>query len=213
MHSNLSHKPLAIALSSFIFYFKHHLDRTHYVVDNCICCTAAFCHEPLWSDAMSEKSSSFNPFDMSKVLTEFDPSKMMEQFNKVVSDYKIPGVDMSAIVELQRKNVEALTSANRQAIEGLQAVANRQSEILKETMDEAVTALRELSSAGGPKEATTKQAELLSKSFEKALTNMRELAEMAAKSNTDAFNVIQQRIHESVNEIKSLARNMGAEKT
>lgn len=162
---------------------------------------------------MTEKSSSFNPFDMSKVLTEFDPSKMMEQFNKVVSDYKIPGVDMSAIVELQRKNVEALTSANRQAIEGLQAVANRQSQILKETMDEAVTALRDLSSAGGPKEATTKQAELLSKSFEKALTNMRELAEMAAKSNTDAFNVIQQRIHESVNEIKSLARNMGAEKT
>ena len=162
---------------------------------------------------MTEKSGSFNPFDMSKVLTEFDPSKMMEQFNKVVSDYKIPGVDMSAIVELQRKNVEALTSANRQAIEGLQAVANRQSQILKETMDEAVTALKDLSSAGGPKEATTKQAELLSKSFEKALTNMRELAEMAAKSNTDAFNVIQQRIHESVNEIKSLARNMGAEKT
>jgi len=157
---------------------------------------------------MSEKAQSFNPFDMSKVLSEFDPSKMMSQVTKAFSDYQIPGLDMSAIIEHQRKNIEALTTANRQALEGLQAVAMRQSEILRETMDEAVAALKELSSAGGPTEAASKQAQLLGNALEKALTNMRQLAEMAAKSNTEAFEVVKTRMTDSVEEIKQLAKKM-----
>lgn len=157
---------------------------------------------------MTEKAQAFNPFDISKVLTEFDPAKMMSQFTKAFSDYQIPGLDMSALVEHQRKNIEALTAANRQALEGLQAVANRQSEILKETMEQAVAALKDLSSSQGPTEVASKQAELLGQALEKALTNMRQLAEMASKSNTEAYEVIKKRISESVEEIKQLARKM-----
>lgn len=160
---------------------------------------------------MSEKAQSFNPFDMSKVLSEFDPSKMMNQVTKAFSDYQIPGLDMSALIEHQRKNIEALTAANRQALEGLQAVAMRQSEILRETMDEAVASLKDLSASQGPSEAASKQAQLLGKALEKALTNMRELAEMAAKSNTEAFEVVRNRMTDSVEEIKQLARNMSSQ--
>lgn len=157
---------------------------------------------------MPEKAQSFNPFDMSKVLSEFDPSKMMSQVTKAFSEYQIPGMDMSSVIEHQRKNIEALTAANKQALEGLQAVAMRQSEILRETMNEAVSAMKELSSSGGPSEAASKQAQLLGKALEKALGNMRELAEMAAKSNTEAFEVVKTRMADSVEEIKQLARKM-----
>lgn len=157
---------------------------------------------------MSEKAQSFNPFDMSKVLSEFDPSKMMSKVTNAFSQYQVPGLDMSAVVEHQRKNIEALTAANRQALEGLQAVAMRQSEILRETMDEAVAALKDLSASSGPTEAASKQAQLLGKALEKALTNMRELAEMAAKSNTEAFEVVKMRMTDSVEEIKQLAKKM-----
>ena len=157
---------------------------------------------------MPEKAQSFNPFDMSKVLSEFEPSKMMSQVTKAFSEYQIPGMDMSSVIEHQRKNIEALTAANKQALEGLQAVAMRQSEILRETMNEAVSAIKELSSSGGPSEAASKQAQLLGKALEKALGNMRELAEMAAKSNTEAFEVVKTRMADSVEEIKQLARKM-----
>lgn len=157
---------------------------------------------------MSEKAQSFKTFDMSKVLSEFDPSKMMSQVTKAFSDYKVPGLDMGAIIEHQRKNIEALTDANRQALEGLQAIAMRQSEILRETMDQAVAALKDLSSSGGPAEAASKQAQLLGNALEKALTNMRELAEMATKSNTEAFDVVKTRMTDSVEEIKQLAQKM-----
>ncbi|MGF1615784.1 MAG: phasin family protein [Gammaproteobacteria bacterium] len=157
---------------------------------------------------MSEKAQSFNPFDMSKVLSEFDPSKMMGQITKAFSEYQVPGLDMSAVIEHQRKNIEALTNANRQVIEGLQSVATRQSEILRETMDEAVSALKSLTSSGNVTEAASKQAQLLGKALEKALTNMRELAEMSTKSNTEAFEVVKTRIADSVEEIKLLAKKM-----
>ena len=53
-----------------------------------------------------------------------DISKLMEQF-------KIPGVDLGAVVEARRKDIEALTQANQQAYQGMQALAQRQAEILK----------------------------------------------------------------------------------
>ena len=157
---------------------------------------------------MTEKAQSFNPFDVSKIMTELDPSKMMNQFTKAFSEYKIPGVDMTTVSEHQRKNVEALTTANKQALEGVQAVASRQSEILKETMDEAVNALKELSTASGPTEVASKQVELLQNALEKALANMRDLAEMTAKANTDAFDVIRNRFTDSLGEIKEMAKNL-----
>ena len=70
---------------------------------------------------MTKKAQSFNPFDVSKIMTEFDPSKMMNQFTKAFTEYKISGVDMNTVVEHQRKNVEALTAANKQVLEAVQA--------------------------------------------------------------------------------------------
>ena len=80
-------------------------------------------------------------FDVSKLLREFDPTKAVGEFSNLLKQYKLPGVDVDAIVASQKKNLEALTSANRVAIEGLQAVAKRQAEILQETMNEASKAV------------------------------------------------------------------------
>ncbi|MDS4029502.1 MAG: phasin family protein [Candidatus Contendobacter sp.] len=143
----------------------------------------------------------FNPFanvDFSK----FDLSKF--DLTKLLSDVKIPGFDMDAIMAAQRKNIEALTAANRAAVQGMQAVAQRQAEILSQAMNEVSSIAQQLSAAGNPQEMTTKQAELARKAFEQALANMRELAEMVSKSNTEAFAIINQRVTESLQELKTL---------
>jgi phasin family protein len=141
----------------------------------------------------------FNPFanvDFSK----FDVSKMM-------GDLKIPGFDMQAAMESQRKNIEALTAANQAAVQGLQAVAQRQAEILSQAMSEVSAVAQQLASAGSnPQEMTAKQAELARKAFEQALANMRELAEMVSKSNTEAFSIINKRVTESLQELKGLVK-------
>lgn len=144
----------------------------------------------------------FNPFanvDFSK----FDMSKF--DITKMLGDVKIPGFDMQAAMDAQRKNIEALTAANQAAVQGMQAVAQRQAEILSQAMSEVSTVAQQLASAGNnPQELTTKQTELVRKAFEQALANARELAEMVSKSNTEAFAIINKRVTESLQELKGL---------
>jgi len=144
-------------------------------------------------------------FDVSKLLKDFDPTKLVSEFSNMLKQYKLPGVDVDSIVASQKKNLEALTSANRVAIEGLQAVVKRQAEILQETMNEASKAVDQLSKAGSPPEVAAKQAELAKDAFERALGNMRELAEMVAKANQEATNTINARISASLDEMKEVA--------
>lgn len=144
-------------------------------------------------------------FDLSKMMKEFDPTKMVEQFSAALKQFKMPGVDVDSLVASQKKNLEALTAANRLAFEGLQAVAKRQAEILQETMNSTTKAVDELTKAGSPAEIAAKQADVAKQAFERALGNMRELAEMVSKSNQEAANTINARIAASFDEIKDMA--------
>lgn len=146
----------------------------------------------------------FNPFanlDFSK----FDFNKF--DFTKALGDMKIPGFDANVIADAQRKNIEALTAANQTAVQGLQAVAQRQAEILSQTMTEVSSVAQQFSNSGNPQEMTAKQAELVRKAVEQALSNARELAEMVSKSNTEAFAIINKRVTESLQELKTLVAN------
>jgi phasin family protein len=134
-----------------------------------------------------------------KPFWDMDVSKMM-------ADMKVPGVDMDALMQSQRKNIEALTAANKLAFEGMQAVATRQTEILRQTMDEMSKMMSDMMAAGTPEDRMAKQADLTKAAFEKSLANMREIAEMIAKSNSEAADVITQRVSATLEEIKTMAQ-------
>lgn len=138
-----------------------------------------------------------NPF--AEFMT-FDPNKLFKDFKLPA----VPGFDVEGLMAAQRKNIEALTAANRTAFEGMQAVAKRQSEIFTQVMGEANQAMQQLATSKNPQELSQKQAELIKQAFEKAVGNMRELAELVNKANQEAFNVINQRLNESMEELKTL---------
>ena len=135
----------------------------------------------------------------------FDPTAMADEMAKAMGQFKVPGLDMEAILDGQRKNLEALAEANRKALEGSEAVARRQAEILQETMAEATKAVEALSTADSPQSATARQAELMKAAFVKAQADMKELADMAAKSGQDAAETIAKRFAESLDEIRKAA--------
>jgi len=127
-------------------------------------------------------------------------------FTKVFAEFKVPGFDIESILASQRRNIEAVTAANQLVIEGVQAVLKREAEILRQTIEESASVLRELMVAGAPEEKVAQQADLAKSAFEKALANLRELAEMAAKSNTEAADVLTKRIGESLTELKAAVK-------
>ena len=124
--------------------------------------------------------------------------------NQLLEQFKVPGVDVSAIMEARRKDIEALVTANRQAYEGMQLLGQRQTEMFKEAMAEWQAATKDMMSAQSPGAGAAKQAELGQQTFEKALANMRELAEMATQSQTQAWEVVNRRFHENLEELKKL---------
>lgn len=148
-----------------------------------------------------------NPFDFdfTKFASNFDPSKLTEEFTKTFSQFQLPGVDVNAIISSQQKNLEALTAANQSALEGIQAVVTRQAEIMQQTMNATASAVEDLSKSTSPQEANSKQAALVQKTFEKALADMTEIAEMVAKSNMEASAAINKRLSESLDEVRKLA--------
>ena len=120
-------------------------------------------------------------------------------FTKMLSQFRIPGVDFAAIVERERTNIEALTAANKIAFEGWQALIRRQSEILQEAMKQA-------GADASQQDALQKRADLAKERFEGALNNMRELAEMATKSQKDAFDVVLTRVEENMETFRNFVK-------
>lgn len=151
-----------------------------------------------------------NPFlngDFAKFdfATFMDPSKLAEQwekfdFTKAADQFKFPGLDAQVLVEYQKRNLEAVASANKIALEGAQAVIRRQAEILRQGVEEASKAFSELNAAGTPQDKILKQAELAKEAYEAALANLRELSEMASKSNGEAAELLSSRVSESFGE-------------
>ena len=129
---------------------------------------------------------------------------------KAFAGFTFPGLDVETLVAAQRKNIEAFTQANQLAVEGAQAVARRQVEIAHQAFDEASAMLREWTQPGAPEERIAKNAEYAKSAFEKGIANVREIAELVTKANTEAFNVINKRVAEGLEELREFAKQRAA---
>ncbi|MBP0493734.1 phasin family protein [Pararoseomonas indoligenes] len=128
---------------------------------------------------------------------EMDPMRLL-------SEMRLPMMDVQALADAQRRNLEALSVANRVALEGAQAVARRHMEILQQSMAEMTDAVRGATSVSNPQDQAAKQAAMVKSSYEKAVTNMKELADLIQKSNSEALTVLNKRFSEAMDEVRGL---------
>jgi phasin family protein len=126
-------------------------------------------------------------------------------FSKIFSELKVPALpDMEAILATHKRNLEALSDANRVALEGAQAVARRHLEIMQSTMTGLAESVKSLSVTEAPASRAARQAELLKQAYENAVSNTRELGDLIQKSNTEAIQKLNHRFSEAMNELKAL---------
>jgi phasin family protein len=120
--------------------------------------------------------------------------------SKTLGRFKLPGIDIAAIVESQRQDMETLAEANRQAYEGIKALAERRNQMLKEAFGKWQEAMKGASGT----EMITKQGELARQGLQDAIANVRELAQMEAQSRKKAWKVVQDRFEENLAKLKKL---------
>ena len=123
---------------------------------------------------------------------------------KMIEKFKLPGVDLSAIVEARRKDLEALVAANKAAYESMQALAHKQTEMLTQAMQGIQEAVKEAAASKGGLPDPKKQTELARDAWKKTLADMKDLAEMARKAQADAMAGLTARATQSVQEIKKM---------
>jgi phasin family protein len=125
-----------------------------------------------------------------------DVMKMFEQF-------KVPGVDMSALLDSRRKDIEAIVEANRTAYDSMQALARKQAEMLNQAMQNIQEAAKRLSN-GTSLSDPTKHAEVARNACVKALEDMKDLAEISRRSQAEAMASITRRATEHMEEIRKM---------
>lgn len=134
----------------------------------------------------------------------FNPEEMMRAFTSM----KMPGMpDFQAFADAQKRNLEALTTANKLAMEGAQAVARRNMEIMQQVMAEMSQAVQGMTAGeGSPNVKAAQQAEMMKGAYERAVANMQEIAELIQKSNGEAVGVLNRRFAEALEEVKGIIK-------
>ncbi|MGF6261633.1 TIGR01841 family phasin [Paraburkholderia sp. BR13444] len=131
-----------------------------------------------------------------------NPTHLFAEYTKVLGQFKLPGVDVAAILESRRKDIEALAQANNAALAGVQSLGLKQAEILRTTMTELQSLVAKLGAQGAAPGANA--GEVVQQALHKALVDMQELADTAYRAQSDSIAVVTKRVAEHVEELKAL---------
>ena len=134
---------------------------------------------------------------------DFDVSKMM-------GDFRFRPFDVEAMMACQRRNIEALSQANQLTVEAVQAVARRQIEIARQTLEDMSALWRDLALPASPEDRIAKNTEYAKQILEKSVSNGREIALLATKAGTEAADVLRKRACEGLDELREFAKHQNA---
>ena len=141
----------------------------------------------------------------SRIMTKTTPNPM-DNVTKMLEQFKVPGIDMTAFIESRRKDIDALVEANKAAQDAMQALARKQTEMLTEAMQGIEEAVMSAASGAGGIADPAKQAELARKAYQKTLSDLKELADMARKQQSDAMASLTRRAATNMADVQKMMR-------
>lgn len=119
---------------------------------------------------------------------------------------KAPSFDMPAVMDFQRKNVEALVEANRVMFDCAKAVASKQADFAKTVAADMNEKAVKTFQNEAPEFNINKSVEDFQAGVKTLGENAREVTDMTTEAGQKAFAVMQERYQESVEEIKEAAK-------
>lgn len=133
-----------------------------------------------------------------------DPAQnFTDMFKKFGEQLKVQPFDMTKIMESHQKNLEAMTKSWQAMAQGASGIANKQKEIFEAAMKDMAEMAQSYKPGGNPQDVMAKQAEFAKKAMEAAIANTKDIAELVQKSSTEAFKIVQDRMKESYEEIRT----------
>ena len=131
------------------------------------------------------------------------PQNFTDMFKNLGEQLKLPQVDLTKIMEHHQKNLDAMARSWQAMASGASEVASKQRAIFEAAVKDVTEIAKEYKPGGSPQEMMAKQAEFAKKAMEAAIANTRDIAELVQKSTAEAFKIVQDRMKESYEEIRT----------
>jgi phasin family protein len=117
-----------------------------------------------------------------------------------------PVFDTDQLLAVQQRNVDAMTSASQIVVDGVKALALRQSEMLQSSVEEWVSTGQQ---AWNGKPGEVKPAEYVTRAksqYEALVNNAKELTDIAVKAQSEAFGVLTKAMMANLDDLKTVAK-------
>ena len=131
-----------------------------------------------------------------------DSNPFMDMFENFGSNLNIPGPDLSQLMDTHRKNLEALQQAAQVGSQASQELMSKQRAALESALADIADAVHEAQASGAdPTAMMSSQMEMAKRSFDTTVKNATEMSQVVQQGSADAFNVLKDRVMESIEEI------------
>ena len=130
-----------------------------------------------------------------------DANLYLDMLRKFGADLGLPKPNVDQLVEAQKKNMEALGQGAEVIAQGAQSVAQKQRQLMEAGLQEAMSFARE--NQGQINANLAQQTEFARKMFEIALQGAQETAATARQSGTDAVKIVQDRVKDGLEGIRT----------
>ena len=139
-----------------------------------------------------------------------EATSYIDMLRKFGSDLGLPKVDIDLLIDGHKKNIDALAQSATVAAQGAQSMAQKQREIFEAGLQEATKLARGYQPLGNLQDNLALQTEFAKKVFEIAVKGAQDSAATARQSTGEAVKIIQDRLKESFDEIRSSANRKSA---
>ena len=136
-----------------------------------------------------------------------DFTNQTQNFFKSFSDMNMPSVDFNDLFNLARRNMEACSAANQVIIEGMQAINKRTAEVMQSNVEKCLSMSRDMMKGGSTADVSTRKSSDVAKdAFSSSINSVREISEMISKSTFEAFDVLNKRTAEALEESSKMMK-------
>ena len=142
-----------------------------------------------------------------------DPKNpFLDMFQNFGEQMKIPGPDVAQMMESHRKNLQALQDAASIGAASAQAVAEKQQAAMSQALSDIAESVQQIAGSGDAAGGMASSMDLAKRSFEMTMSSATEIGDIVKQGNMDAFNVLRDRMVESIEELAAPAAKPAAKK-
>lgn len=136
------------------------------------------------------------------------PEHWLGELARALGWNPLSGADLTPVVRSYTRTADSWAAANRIALGAALAVAECQFRVLRQVMEDGLSANASLLRASTPAEALPEQAWRAVRGFERLLENLRELSTTVARSQVEIADTINARMTEMAEEVEDYVHRL-----